>query len=238
MSEETSKKRAFSWYLLSLFVMCFGTVIAAAYYPGGFDWVYTVVSALASKKHNPTGSFWLAGALSFAMVLLWPYVSALQSRLSSSVPATGFAIGALRMGLVCGALLGAEKLLIHDLSNWVYKAHEILALLTFSGLYTGILGLLALAMLRRSIYSVHMTLVAGPLIAIGITQFWLYISQRDLGWVDISWRAMGVPFWLSFAFWQWLAIVFLWLGLGLLSLIHIEEDKHGKERSYKNHNTG
>jgi hypothetical protein len=27
---------------------------------------------------------------------------------------------------------------------------------------------------------------------------------------------MGVPVWLSFAFWQWLAVAFLGLGLGYL----------------------
>jgi hypothetical protein len=205
--------------------MGFGTILASRYYPGGFDWLYTVVSALASKKHNPIGSFWLAGALSISMLLLWPYVSALHKGLSSFIPAAGFTVGALRTGLVCGALLGAEKLLIHDLSKWVYKAHEILALLTFAGLYIGILGLLVQAMLRRRIYSVYLFIVAGPLLAIGITQFWLYIDQRDLGWVDVSWREMGIPFWLSFAFWQWLAIVFLWLGLGLLALISIQENK-------------
>lgn len=205
--------------------MCFGTIMAAKYYPGGFDWVYTVVSALASQKHNPVGSFWLAGALSMAMVLLWPYVTAIQTRLSSSIPATGFAISALRTGLVCGALLGVEKLLINNLSSWVYKAHEILALLAFIGLYIGILSLLVQVMLRQKIYFVHVTVVVGPLMAIGITQFWLYIDQRNLGWVDTSWREMGVPFWLSFAFWQWLAIVFLWLGLGLLALINTNENK-------------
>jgi len=30
---------------------------------------------------------------------------------------------------------------------------------------------------------------------------------------------MGIPIWLSFAFWQWLAIGFLWAGLGLLVLV-------------------
>lgn len=215
----TSNKKAFGWYLLSLLVMCCGTIIAAKYYPGGFDWVYTVVSALASQKHNPAGSSWFAGSLSMAMVLIWPYVSALQSSLSSTMPAARFAIGALRTGLVCGALLGAEKLFIHDLSKLVYKAHEILALLAFSGLYIGILALLVQAMLRRRMYTVHVILVAGPLVAIGITQFYLYIDQRNLGWVDVSWRAMGIPFWLSFAFWQWLAVVFLWVGLGMLMLI-------------------
>ena len=59
-------------------------------------------------------------------------------------------------------------------------------------------------------------LVASPLLAIGITQFWLYVDQRDLGWVDTGWRAMGIPVWFSFAFWQWLSIASLWVGLGLL----------------------
>jgi hypothetical protein len=65
-----------------------------------------------------------------------------------------------------------------------------------------------------------------PLAAIAITQFWLYIDQRDLGWVDTGWRAMGIPLWLSFAFWQWLAIVTLWLGLGALSLTQIHNHQY------------
>jgi len=201
----------------SLLVLSIGSYLAAKQYPGGFDWHYTVASALASQKHNPTGSIWFAGALSLAMILLWPYVSALkQARLPALPATTKFAIGALRTGLICGALLGLERLLIRDLSNWVYKAHEFLGLLTFSGLYFGVLGLLVQAMLRRSIYAFPALLVASPLLATGITQFWLYLDQRDLGWVDTSWREMGIPLWLSFAFWQWLAIGFLWLGLGLL----------------------
>ena len=197
--------------------------MAATNYPGGFDWVYTVVSALASQKHNPVGSFWLAGALSMAMALLWPYVAALKTRLASSIPVAGFAIGALRMGLICGVLLGAEKLLIHDLSSLIYKAHEILALLTFFGLYIGILSFLIQAKLRQRINAIQAMLGAGSLMAVGIILFWLYLVQRDLGWVDTSWRELGVPFWSSFAFWQWLTIAFLWVGLGLLSLISLEE---------------
>ena len=222
---ETNKNSAFGWYLASVLVMCCGTVLAAYYYPGEFDWVYTVASALASQKHNPAGSFWFAGALTAAMVLLWPYVTALRTRLFSSIPHAGFVIGALRMGLLCGALLGIEKLYIRDLSGWVYKAHEILALLAFFGLYAGVLGSLVQAMRRKKIYFIHLTLIVGPLLAIGITQFLLYVDQRNLGWVDAGWREMGIPFWLSFAFWQWLAIVFLWLGLGLLALININHSK-------------
>ena len=210
--------KSLSLYMASLLVFISGTFIAGQHYPGGFDWVYTVASALASEKHNPTGSKWFAGVLSIAMVLLWPYISSVKENLALSFTPSRFAIFMLRTGLFCGALLGLEKLLIRDLSNWFDKSHEILALLMFAGLYIGILGILIQMMHRQIIYLLHFMLVIGPLIAIGITQFWLYLEQRDLGWVDTSWREMGIPFCLSFAFWQWLAIVFLWLGFGLLCL--------------------
>lgn len=131
------------------------------------------------------------------------------------------------MGLICGTLVAAERLFIRDLSEWLYKAHEILALLFFLGLYLGVLVLLIQAMLRQSIYVLPVFVIMSPLLAIGITQLWLYFDQRDLGWVDTSWREMGIPLWLSFAFWQWLAIGILWLCLGLLSFICIEE-KHAE----------
>ncbi len=204
-------------------MLAFGSFLAAQQYPGGFDWPYTVASALASQKHNPAGYMWFASTLGLAMLLLWPYVTALQKARHPALPATSIAIAALRAGLICGMLLGLEKLLIRDLSNWVYKAHEILGLLTFTGLYIGVLMLMVRAMLRQSVNALPLFLTASPLVAIGITQFWLYLDQRDLGWVDTRWREMGIPLWLSFAFWQWLAIGFLWLGLGLLSFTCIEE---------------
>jgi len=205
--------------------MGFGSVVAAHHYPDGFDWPYTVASALASQKHNPKGSVWFAGALSLAMGLLWPYVSALSKKqLPTHAVIVKFSVGAVRTGLVCGALLGLERLLLHDLSAWVYKAHELLGLFTFLGLYSGIVGLLVQAVLRQRGLVLVLLLVASPMLAIGITQFWLYLDQRDLGWVDTGWREMGIPFWLSFAFWQWLAIGFLWLGLGLLAFIGVRKE--------------
>lgn len=206
------------WYLAALSVMIIGLLLAAHRYPGGFDWAYSVASALMSQKHNPAGSYWFAAGLSLSMLLLWPYVSALQRALSDSPSRViSPAINAIRLGLICGILLGIERLLIYDLSHWLYKSHEVLALLCFAGLYFGILLLLFLAMLRHKRYLIPVLLVVSPLLAIGISQFWLYVEQRDLGWVDASWRQRGIPVWLSFALWQWLAIVFLWLGLALLS---------------------
>jgi hypothetical protein len=59
-------------------------------------------------------------------------------------------------------------------------------------------------------------LVVVPLLAIGISQVALYFDQRDLGWVNTGWREMGIPLWLSFAFWQWLAVTVLGVGVGHL----------------------
>jgi len=204
------------WYVAALLVMCFGSIKAAQYYPGGFDWFYTVASALASQKHNPIGSVWFAGSLSLSMLLLWLYVSSIKINLGVILPSPGFAITAIRFGLVCGFLLGVERLLIHDLSHWIYKAHEGLALFTLLGLYVGILGLLLqfIHLKKSNIFPV--LLVVSPLVAIGIAELWLYLEQRDVGWVDTNWQEKGTPIWLSFAFWQWLAIGLLWVGLGML----------------------
>jgi hypothetical protein len=221
-----TRLQPFWLYVASLSILCCGSIISAHFYPDGFDWQYTVASALASQKHNPAGSIWFAGTLILSMLLLWPYVSALRQDQPAPLTALSlFAFGALRTGLICGALLGLERLVIHDLSDWVYKAHEILGLLTFLGLYCGILCLLIQTMLRNTIYLIANLLVVSPLIAIGITQCWLYLEQRNLGWVDTSWRVMGIPVWLSFAFWQWLAIAVLWLGLGLLLFTSSKQGK-------------
>jgi len=217
MMFSNNQLRAFFWYSAALVVFCSGSTVAALYYPAGFDWHYTVASALASRKHNPTGSAWFAGALSLSMLLLWRYVSILKKVLPKPLPAVAIiSFIALRTGLASGAALGLERLFIRDLSSWIYKAHEILGLLAFSGLFIGTLCLLIYAMLRSRIYVFPALLVAGPLVAICVTQFRLYIEQRNLGWVDTSWREMGIPIWVSFAFWQWLAIAALWMGLGLL----------------------
>jgi len=187
------KNRAICWYLASLLVVVTGSVIAAGRFPGGFDWAYTVASALASQKHNPEGSFWFAGALGLSMAMVWPSVSTLNKALRPSASQiTKSAIAALRFGLICGALVGLERLFFRHLSDEIHKAHEVLALLAFLSLYWGVLGLLISAMLRRRLYIWMLILVASPLLAIGITQFWLYLDQRDLGWVGTRWRELGV----------------------------------------------
>jgi hypothetical protein len=102
------------------------------------------------------------------------------------------------------------------LDEHVRKGHELVALATFLGLYGGVLGLYLHRVRASASFLLPALAVVFPLLAVGASQLALYLGQRDLGWVDVSWRELGVPFWLSFAFWQWLALACLAAGLGLL----------------------
>ena len=210
------------WYLVSLVVFWLGFSLAASHYPGGYDWAYTVVSALASKKENPHGGYLFSAALGLSMLLLWPYISAVRKALPVTDPTVSFSIRALRVGLIAGFLLGVERLLVFDISAWLDKSHEMLALIYSMCLYVGVLGLLWHLMKRNRIYLFVLLSVAAPLLILGGVEFGLYLAQRDIGWVGVDWRAMDTPVWLSFAFWQWLVVVFLWLGLGVLSSARIK----------------
>ncbi len=120
---------------------------------------------------------------------------------------------ALRAGILFGVAVGIERLAFVRFSSFVKDGHEALAVGAFAGLYTGLLGLYAQRIRRGWTGAL---VVAAPLAAIFVTQLAIYFDQRDLGWVDHRWREMGVSPWLSFAFWQWLAVAMLWVGLGHL----------------------
>ena len=99
--------------------------------PGGGGWSYTVASAtMASQKQSSGQRLVFLSTLVVAMVLLWPHVSALKKDLDPAVHAAAFAIGALRTGLICGALLGLEMLLIYDLKDLAIKAPLFAVLMT------------------------------------------------------------------------------------------------------------
>ena len=212
-------------FALSIATFAAGVAIAARKFPEQpYDWSYVVVSALASRKHNPEGGRWFSAALGLSMLTLWPVVTYLRGEpTAATAPAAGasshasrWPIGALQVGVLCGVALGVERLVFVHFSDLLHKAHELLAVGVFAGLYTGVLGLYVQRVYHDRRALAGPLMVATPLVAIGVTQLALYLDQRDLGWVDHGWRAMGIPVWLSFAFWQWLAVALLWVGLGHL----------------------
>jgi hypothetical protein len=210
----SERHRALAWYGAAVYAVTTGVAVAMARYPGGFDWMYTVISRLASRNHNPDGGAWLSGGLLVGMLLLWPAASGLRE--PGGPPGLRTAVAALRVGLIGGVLLAIEGLFAIDLSRIARKGHEILALVTLLALYGGILGLYVHRIRRDRRAPLTALLVVGPLIAIGLSQMALYFDQRDLGWVNTGWRELGVPLWYSFAFWQWLAVAVLGIGLGHL----------------------
>jgi hypothetical protein len=200
--------------LVSAAVVSAGAWLAAARYPGGFDWHYMVMSALASSRHNPDGGRWFAAALAVSLLVLWP----ITSRVAHT--GTRFGVGALRLGIVFGALTGLERLLVPDASRLFDKAHELLALLCFLCLYAGVVA--ACLQWRRArgaarivphLLLLHFTLLGAMLI-------FLWLGQRELGWVGRDWRALGIPLWRSFAFWQWLACVSILVAFACFAWAH------------------
>jgi hypothetical protein len=197
-------------FALAFATFAIGVVMAARLFPDGpYDWMYSVVSELASRKHNPDGGRWFSSALGLSMLALWPVASYLRQTVGNH----RWPILALRAGILFGVIVGIERLTFVHFSSFVEDGHEALAVGAFAGLYTGMLGLY---WQRLRLGRTGALIVAAPLAAIFVTQIVLYFDQRDLGWVDRRWRDLGVSLWLSFAFWQWLAVTLLWVGLGHL----------------------
>jgi len=210
MKQDTRWKIAAWAFALAVATFWAGVEMAARLFPNPpYDWMYTVVSELASRKHNPEGGRWFSIALGLSMLGLWPVVSYLRE----TVGDRRWPIIALRAGILFGVAVGVERLTFFRFSSLVHNGHEALAVGAFAGLYTGLLGLYGQRIRRGWTGAL---VVAAPLAAIFITQIAIYFDQRDLGWVDRRWRDMGVSLWLSFAFWQWLAVALLWVGLGHL----------------------
>jgi hypothetical protein len=223
-----SRGLALACYAAAVGVMAAGTLLAARRYPQGFDWVYTVISALASRKHNPEGGHYFAAALSLAMLCLWPVLRHLRATSPPGDRTARFGLAALRLGLICLGLVGLERLFVHHLSDLIHKAHELLALVGFLGLYCGVLALFR-SRIRIQPGALWPALaVVLPLLAVGLSQGALYLDQRDLGWVNAGWRERGIHFAYSFAFWQWIAAAMLWVGIG--HLIWISRSPYGELR--------
>jgi hypothetical protein len=208
--------RSLMFFGAATLILSGGVAVAALRYPNGYDWVYVVISRLGSSTHNPAGGPWLSASLLAASCLLWPVTGFLDRGRSAAHARSRVAVPALRLGLLGAAVLALEGLSSFNLSGVARKGHEVVALLTFFGLYGGIVGFYLERIRRRASSVWPPLLVLLPLCAVAATQLLLYLDQRDLGWVDTGWREMGIPFWLSFAFWQWSAVGLLALGLGYL----------------------
>jgi len=215
-----------------------GMFMAGVRYPGEFDWRYMTISSLTSPARNPTGHLWASGGmlLCFLCGLLW------VTRLARNWNHNGAGIvlrgiRSLRVGVIftaCAAVLPPSLIPIR-------KGHEILALFAFIGWCVGMLQLTfqtAEQVLRRRLVAgtrcarICAAALVGaavlPLFLAGLTQAYVRYALPDLRWVNLSWRAQGVPAYLSFASWEWVTCAVLSVYMVGLSLAaHVVTDHFG-----------
>ena len=102
--------------------------------------------------------------------------------------------------------------------------HEYLSVITFFGLLLGIAGfwlcLTRWLLLQRqwSVWALSgLSFVSvGPILGTGLSQAYLYFIPNDFGWVGPHWAELGIPLYLSFAFWEWLTVVGIFIYLFLI----------------------
>jgi hypothetical protein len=55
----------------------------------------------------------------------------------------------------------------------------------------------------------------------GLAEACVFYVLPQLHWVNLAWRAQGVPIYLSFAFWEWITCAVLSAYVVLLSLANL-----------------
>jgi len=137
--------------------------------------------------------------------------------------------------VVCGAQVGIERLVFPHFSTVVRKGHELIALVAFLAFYVGGVGLYTLRVRERWASPWSAALVLLPLLGVGLRECWLYFAQRHPGWADYDWKGTGAPFWLSFAWWQWLAAGMPWCAIGQLPVTGVKkvESAQAGRRGYE-----
>jgi hypothetical protein len=194
-----------------------GMWMAGRRYPSEYDWRYMTISSLVYPDRNPDGYRWAwaglilcaLGGLCWTTVLIrdWP------REVAGRRPIGIWALGLGYFCMVCCALL-PERLLR------VPKGHEILALSAFFGICIGIVQLTFHAAERSLRLRKHWFLGASrvyagllaaialsPILPAGIAPSYVSRALPQLPWVGLEWRALGVPVYLSFAFWEWITCV-------------------------------
>ncbi len=213
------------WYPLATLCLIVGIAFAACCLEGAFDWRYRTLSSLGSASTNPRGYAYccLGMMVSFSMGL--PLCGYFRVRFEPITPIAARASSwALKIGFLGVVAVGFERLFSQGISLPVHKAHEYISIITFFGLLLGIFGFWfcltrwliherqwpVWALSALSLFSV------GPIVGTGLSQAYLYFVPNDLGWVGPDWAELGVPLYLSFAFWEWLTVVGIFIYLFLI----------------------
>jgi hypothetical protein len=205
-----------------------GLWMAVRRYPSEYDWRYMSISNLVYTDRNPNGYQWAWGGLMLCALggLCWTTGLIRDARRDGirRRPVAHWALGVGYVCMVCALL--PQRILS------VPKGHEILALSAFFSLCIGVVQLTFITAERhfqlrttrsfRGTPQVYAGLVAGvallPILMAVAAPMYVSYALPHLRWVGLEWRALNVPVYLSFTFWEWItSAVFsayiVWLSL-------------------------
>jgi hypothetical protein len=205
-----------------------GLALSAWLFPGPFDWRYQAMCSLASPAKNPAGHVYWSLAVVLTIVTGIPTCEYFAKSFSSTSPAMAACSRfALRVGYLAGILVAFETAFFPNYGGLIYKAHEITAIMTIAGIYLGVAGfwycltIWLLKVRRRPAWfgAAVFLLPAVPMTGVMFSQAWLFFDPNRPGWVSREWIALGIPVWLSFAFWEWLSVCGLVLCICILCFV-------------------
>jgi hypothetical protein len=209
-----------------------GVLMAAGRYPTAYDWRYMPVSNLFSASRNPNGHVDAASGVVICSLVCMVWVGHKDRRATAGARA-----------LLCGALGMAFAAALPPSLLPLRKGHELLALLGFAGMCLGVVLMtfqVTNETVRRAMRGspaaarLYAGLVAAcavaPVICAGIAQAYVFYALPALHWVNLSWRARGVPVYLSFAFWEWITCAVLSLYLPALVVMTWKTGNSGTAR--------
>jgi hypothetical protein len=214
--------------LLGLFAFWVGMLVAAHQYPSEYDWRYMTMSSLVYPDRNPAGHLWASGGIVLCGLsgLFWTSILARRGD-QRGAARSSIGISALRLGFFSMAWCA----LLPERLFTVSKGHEFLALTAFLSLCVGMVyqtfQTVERQLVRHSGGSTDAArLYAGlaaaaplsPILLAGLAQAYVSRALPELPWVGLAWRALSVPLYLSFAFWEWIACAVFSAAIATFSL--------------------
>ena len=188
-----------------------GMLIAGRRYPSEYDWRYVTISSLVYGDRNPNGYLWARAGVALCGLagLYWTTMLARKER-QSGFPRGQVGIWTLGLAylcMVCCALLPERIIGSH-------KVHDFLALAAFVGVCIGMVYATFTVVDRSARLGglasrpwLYAGILAGvplaPIVLAALAQAHVSHALPGLPWVNLTWRARGVPVYLSFAFWEW-----------------------------------
>jgi len=229
------------WFLVGVWGPALSLVVAlmfhksASLFPGGYDWRYDVMCRLGYAHVNPDGSIYWAAALFLVCLMGVPCCQYFYRRLRPVAPRrAAFARAVLAAGLACGMVIALDGLLLPKLNEVFHKLHEVVATTAFASIFFGVLTFWSAmnTWLQRANHwpawgcTLLSMLVLVPMAGAMLSQAYLFFVPNDLGWVGPDWAERGVPYYLSFAFWEWAAIAGIYACLYVMAaLLPAEPDR-------------